>query len=48
MVLADRELMQTIKQIDNLPEKDRATVKAVLNTFIIKYRLQRSASRTGL
>jgi len=45
--LADRELMQTVKEIDDLPEEDRMTIKAVLNTFIIKHRFQRLASDTG-
>ncbi len=48
MVLADRALMQTIKEIDNLTEEDRTTIKEVLNTFIIKHRFQRLASQTGL
>lgn len=42
--IADRELMQAIKEIDKLPEEDKATIKAVLNTFIIKHRFQRLAS----
>lgn len=45
--IADRELMQTVKEIDNLPEEDRATIKAVLNTFIIKNRFQRLALEAG-
>ena len=45
--IADRELMLTVKEIDALPEEDRATIKAVLNTFIIKNRFQRLASDTG-
>jgi len=44
--IADRELMQTVKEIDELPEEDRMTIKAVLNTFIIKNRFQRLASET--
>lgn len=45
--IADRDLMQTVKEIDNLPPEDRATIKAVLNTFIIKNRFQRLATETG-
>ncbi len=45
--IADRELIQTVKEIDDLPEEDRATIKAVLNTFIIKNRFQRLASEAG-
>ena len=44
--IADRELMRTVKEIDDLPEKDRTTIKAVLNTFIIKNKFQRLASET--
>ena len=45
--ISDRELIQTIKEIDNLPEEDKTTIKSVLNTFIIKNRFQRLASETG-
>lgn len=45
--IADRELMQTVKEIDGVPEEDRTTIKAVLNTFIIKNRFQRLASEAG-
>ncbi len=45
--IADRELMQTVKEIDELPEEDRTIIKAVLNTFIIKNRFQRLASDAG-
>ena len=44
--IADRELMQAIQEIDQLPAEDRDTIKAVLNTFIIKNRFQRLASET--
>jgi transcriptional regulator with XRE-family HTH domain len=44
--IADRELMQVVQQIDQLSAEDRATVKAVLNTFIVKNRFQRLASET--
>ena len=44
--IADRELMQAVQEIDLLPTEDRATIKAVLNTFIIKKHFQRLASDT--
>jgi transcriptional regulator with XRE-family HTH domain len=42
--LADRELLERFEQIDQLSEADRATVKAVLDTFILKSRFQKLAS----
>jgi transcriptional regulator with XRE-family HTH domain len=45
--IADRELIQTVKEIDKLSEEDRTTIKAVLNTFIIKNRFQQLASDTS-
>lgn len=45
--IADRELIQVIKEIDKLSEEDRTTIKSVLNTFIIKNRFQRLASEAG-
>ncbi len=44
--IADRELMQTVQLVDQLSEEDRTTIKAVLNTFIVKNRFQRLASET--
>jgi transcriptional regulator with XRE-family HTH domain len=44
--IADRELMQAVQLIDQLSAEDRATIKAVLNTFIVKNRFQRMASET--
>lgn len=44
--IADRELMQAVQQIDQLSPEDKATIKAVLNTFIVKNRFQRLASET--
>ena len=45
--IADRELIQTMKEIEALSEEDKVTIKAVLNTFIIKNRFQRIASETS-
>jgi transcriptional regulator with XRE-family HTH domain len=44
--IADRELMQAVQHIDQLSAEDRDTIKAVLNTFIVKNRFQRLASET--
>jgi transcriptional regulator with XRE-family HTH domain len=44
--IADRELMQAVQEIDQLPTEDKDTFKAVLNTFIVKYGFQRLASAT--
>jgi len=41
--VADRELLQKVEELDKLSESDRATVKAVLDTFILKRQLQRLA-----
>ena len=41
--VADRELLQKLEDLDKLSEADRATVKAVLDTFILKRQLQRLA-----
>jgi transcriptional regulator with XRE-family HTH domain len=40
VTVADRELLEKLEELDRLPEGDRATVKAVLDTFILKRRLQ--------
>lgn len=45
--ISDRELIQTMKEIEGLSEEDKITIKAVLNTFIIKNRFQRIATETG-
>jgi transcriptional regulator with XRE-family HTH domain len=42
--LADRELLERFEQIDQLSETDRDTVKAVLDTFILKSRFQKLAA----
>jgi transcriptional regulator with XRE-family HTH domain len=44
--IADRELMQAVQLIDQLSAEDRTTIKAVLNTFIVKNRFQSLASET--
>lgn len=41
--IADRELLEKIQQIDKLPEGDKAAVKAVLDSFILKNRFQQLA-----
>jgi transcriptional regulator with XRE-family HTH domain len=42
--IADRELLEKIKEIEQLPEQDRATIKAVLDTFLLKRRFQNLAT----
>jgi transcriptional regulator with XRE-family HTH domain len=44
--IADLELLQKLQEIDKLSEEDRETVKAVLDTFILKSRFQRLAVAT--
>jgi transcriptional regulator with XRE-family HTH domain len=41
--IADRELLEKLTLIDQLPEQDKTTVKAVLDSFILKHRFQRLA-----
>ena len=38
--IADRELVQQLAEIDKLSETDKSAVKTVLDTFILKNRLQ--------
>lgn len=38
--IADLELLQKLQVIDKLPDEDKATVKAVLDTFILKSKFQ--------
>lgn len=42
--IADRELLERLQEIDRLADEDKATVKAVLDTFILKSRFQRLVS----
>ncbi|NKC13285.1 MAG: helix-turn-helix domain-containing protein [Gammaproteobacteria bacterium] len=42
--IADRDLLQKLEAIDRLADADRATVKAVLDAFILKNRFQQLAS----
>lgn len=42
--IADLELLQKLQEVDKLSEGDRQTVKAVLDTFILKSRFQELAS----
>jgi transcriptional regulator with XRE-family HTH domain len=41
--IADRELLERLEKIDRLPEADKDTVKAVLDSFILKDQFQRLA-----
>lgn len=42
--IGDRELLQKLEELDKFPEQDKATIKAVLDTFILKNRFQKLAS----
>ena len=42
--IADRDLLQKLEAIDRLADADRTTVKAVLDTFILKNWFQHLAS----
>jgi hypothetical protein len=46
MPIADRKLIQAVQLIDQLPAADRAAIKTMLNTFIVKNRFQRMHSET--
>ncbi len=41
--IADRELLEKIQTIDRLPEAEKTTVNAVLNSFILEEQFQRLA-----
>lgn len=44
----DRDLLRRIEEIDNnLPDKDKAIIKEILETFIFKHRFQRLASEAA-
>ena len=42
--IADRELLNKLEELDQLPDRDKATIKAVLDTFIVKHRFQKLAA----
>lgn len=44
--IGDRELLQKLEELDRFSEQDKATIKAVLDTFILKNRFQNLASST--
>lgn len=44
--IADRELLEKLQAIDRLPEAEKTTVKAVLDSFILKEQFQRLARGT--
>ncbi|MGA1824104.1 MAG: helix-turn-helix domain-containing protein [bacterium] len=41
--IKDRELLRKFEEIDKLSDKDRGTIKEILDTFILKNRFQRLA-----
>ena len=44
--IGDRDLLQRLEELDKFPEQDKATIKAVLDTFILKNRFQKLAAAT--
>jgi transcriptional regulator with XRE-family HTH domain len=42
--IADRDLLLKMEEVDKLPEADKTTIKAVLDSFILKFRFQQLAS----
>jgi transcriptional regulator with XRE-family HTH domain len=42
--IGDRDLLQKLEELDKFSEQDKATIKAVLDTFILKNRFQKLAS----
>jgi len=42
--IADRELLQRLQELDHLPEGDKDTIKAVLDSFLFKHRFKQLAS----
>ncbi len=41
--IADRDLLRKMEEVDKLPEADKTTIKAVLDSFILKSRFQQLA-----
>lgn len=39
--IADRELLEKLQALDQLPDTERAVVKSVLDTYITKHRIQK-------
>jgi transcriptional regulator with XRE-family HTH domain len=42
--ISDRDLLTKLEEIEKLPEQDRTTIKAVLETFLVKRRFQMLAA----
>ena len=42
--IKDRELLKRFEEIDKLREKDKGTIKEILDTFILKNKLQSLAA----
>lgn len=38
--IADRELLEKLQALDQLPDTERAVVKSILDTYITKHRIQ--------
>jgi len=42
--IKDRELLRRFEEIDKLSEKDKGTIKEILDTFILKNKFQSLAA----
>lgn len=45
--IADRELLRKVEEVDKLSDSDKTTIKAVLDSFILKSRFQQLARIDG-
>ena len=46
--IKDRELLRRFEEVDKLSEKDKGTIKEILDTFILKNKFQSLAVPNGL
>ena len=42
--ISDRDLLQKLEELDKFSEQDKATIKAILDTYILKNRFQKLAT----
>jgi transcriptional regulator with XRE-family HTH domain len=45
--IGDRDLLQRLEEIDRLSEHDKATIKEIIDAFILKNQFQRLATTPG-
>lgn len=45
--IGDRDLLRRLEEIDRLSDHDKATIKEILDAFILKNQFQRLATPTG-